>query len=84
MLCQGIVGNDLALSQPWEVPTPLIGQDLATRASLEGLLGGDPAKMPTLLFCFHSVEFPAGHPGQLRQQGALLCQEWPGASVVKP
>ncbi len=79
-LCQRIVGNDLALSQPWEVPTPLIGQDLATRASLEGLLGGDPAKMPTLLFAAsHGIEFPAGHPGQLRQQGALLCQEWPGA-----
>lgn len=79
-LCQRIVGNDLALSHPWEVPTPLIGQDLATRASLERLLGGDPAQMPTLLFAAsHGIEFPAGHPGQLRQQGALLCQDWPGA-----
>ncbi len=79
-LNQRIVGNDLALSQPWEMVTPLIGEDVATRASLEGLLGGDPAQMPTLLFAAgHGIEFPAGHPAQLRQQGALLCQDWPGA-----
>ncbi|MCU0519275.1 MAG: hypothetical protein MUF84_01080 [Anaerolineae bacterium] len=78
-LSQQTIGNDLALSVPWEVGTPIVGEKLATRVRLEALLGGDPAQTPALLFAAcHGLEFPAGHPAQLRQQGALLCQDWPG------
>lgn len=47
------------------------------RTQLARLLGG--AETPALLFtASHGVEFANGDPRQLRHQGALLCQDWPG------
>jgi hypothetical protein len=49
----------------------------ATKTRLAGLLGG--AQTPALLGCAgHGVSFSNGSPRLLRQQGALLCQDWPG------
>jgi hypothetical protein len=59
----------------WEVQT-FLGSE-ATKEQLTGLLGGGEA--PALLFtASHGVGFPAGDPRQLRHQGALVCQDWPG------
>lgn len=49
----------------------------AKRSQLDALLGG-PQKPAILFTASHGVEFPLGDPRQERQQGALLCQEWPG------
>ena len=61
--------------QRWAVDTVL--GDGATKARLGRLLGGE--ETPALLFtASHGVCFDLGDPRQLHDQGALLCQDWPG------
>src|SRR5262249_9559216 len=59
----------------WVAPPILAGD--ATRERLGRLLGGGEA--PALLFtASHGVAFPLGDVRQLPDQGALVCQDWPG------
>jgi hypothetical protein len=59
----------------WDVQAILA--DEATKARLGSVLGGPGT--PTLLFtASHGLGFPAGHPRQYAEQGALVCQDWPG------
>ncbi len=59
----------------WTFSTQL--RDQAHKADLATLLGGP--ETPALLFtASHGMGFPKDHPRQLRHQGALLCQDWPG------
>ena len=55
----------------------LIGPPKATRSRLAAELHATEA--PAVLFtASHGVGFPCGDEFQLRRQGALLCQDWPG------
>ncbi len=64
-------------SEGWTVDSVL--RDQATKANLSNLFGGSQA--PALLFtASHGMGFPNGHGLQLPDQGALLCQDWPGPS----
>ncbi|MBW4568814.1 MAG: hypothetical protein KME31_12540 [Tolypothrix carrinoi HA7290-LM1] len=69
----------MAADQPnWKVHTIL--RDEATKARLGQLLGG--SETPSFLFtASHGMEFPNGDRRQLRHQGALLCQDWPGSMI---
>jgi hypothetical protein len=59
----------------WDIQ-PLIG-DKAYKHDLAHLLGGDGT--PALVFtASHGAGFPSGGESQLRHQGALVCQDWPG------
>ena len=60
----------------WELSSYLAEQ--ATKEQLHRLLGGD--QTPALLFSgSHGMSFPLDSLRQIPHQGALLCQDWPGA-----
>jgi hypothetical protein len=51
--------------------------EAATRQRLSSTFTSGQA--PSLLFtASHGIGFPCGDPLQIEQQGALLCQDWPG------
>jgi hypothetical protein len=60
----------------------LLGEP-ATRANLMDILHrDDPAARPAFLFtASHGLSWPKGHADQAAQQGALLCQDWPGVGT---
>jgi len=71
-----------ASDQPaWKIET--IAPEAATKSRLATLLGG-PATPALLFTASHGMGFPNGHPRQLAEQGALLCQNWPGPSWKQP
>jgi hypothetical protein len=75
------ISQEMGVDQPnWEIKTFI--KDAAKKAQLNQLLGGSDT--PALLFtASHGLRFPNGHPQQLAQQGALICQDWPGEQPGK-
>lgn len=62
-------------AEQWQLDA--VTGEQATKARLGRLLGGD--ETPALLFtASHGAEFDQVDPRQLRHQGALICQDWPG------
>ena len=65
----------LAERSDWSIDVRL--GEMATKATFGNLLGGSDT--PALLFAAgHGMGFPDGDPRRLPDQGALLCQDWPG------
>ena len=73
------LAKKMAADQPgWDVQTWLAEE--AAKSQLARLLGG--AETPALLFTSsHGMGFPNGDARQFPQQGALLCQDWPGPNA---
>jgi hypothetical protein len=64
----------------WQINTLVEAE--ATKANLANLINS--GQTPTLLYtASHGMGFPSGDPRQLRHQGALLCQDWPGPGKWK-
>jgi hypothetical protein len=60
----------------------LLGEK-ATKAALARLLGGE--ETPNLLFSAgHGLQYRSGHERQRTNQGALVCQDWPGGDAPLP
>lgn len=69
----GPLAERLRMGLGWELETIL--SDGATKAALTARLN----RRPDLLFtASHGVGFDLTDPRQARQQGALLCNDWPG------
>ena len=61
----------------------VIQPEHAVKATLSQYMGGD--KTPSLLFtASHGINFKLGDERQLRHQGALITQEWPGPKARMP
>jgi hypothetical protein len=75
-LLVGPLAQRLRSAMPaWDVRTLL--EAGATKSALNGLFRG--GERPALLFtASHGMVFPLGDQLQLRHQGAILCQDWPG------
>jgi hypothetical protein len=70
------LGRWLAKHHPKQLRSDAIAGD-ATTERFRSLLGG--GETPSLLFsATHGMAFPRGHELQLKHQGAILCQDWPG------
>jgi hypothetical protein len=72
-----------AIAEQRQFRSRCLGGPDATRANLlEPLHATEPVRRPAFLFtASHGLEWPNGHENQLAQQGALLCQDWPGPGV---
>lgn len=57
-------------------PNVIVGSD-ATKARLGSVLGG-PETPALLLAACHGVLFPHEDERQVKRQGGLICQDWPG------
>ena len=65
----------IATAKDWKVLR--FEGERASKAALASLLGGDAT--PALVFtASHGAGFSRGDPRQRTQQGALVCQDWPG------
>jgi hypothetical protein len=70
------LSETMALDEPTWKWSCTLAED-ATKANLTQLLGGE--RTPALLVtASHGMAFPKGHKRQAADQGALLCQDWPG------
>ncbi|HZQ08432.1 MAG TPA: hypothetical protein VFD70_17750 [Anaerolineae bacterium] len=75
------LAEQVKTDQPtWTLDTYLA--ESATKARLECLLGG--AETPALLFtASHGLAFDLGDPRQLKQQGAIVTQDWLGPESTR-
>lgn len=71
-------GLKLKDAQGWDVKT-IVGEE-ATKQHLYNLLNGTDT--PGLIFtASHGMDFDMSDPNQVKRQGSLLCQDWPGRAA---
>ena len=85
-LADGPNENTPGVATRWGFATRKLWGPKATKSALtEVLRTSNGAKPPAFLFtASHGLGFKKGHERQLRAQGALLCQDWPGFGQISP
>ena len=82
MLVQPLFEKFASEMDDWSISS--FNKEQATKQQLSQILGGDPQQTPALLFsASHGMGFNHGSPRQFSDQGALLCQNWPGPKQWK-
>jgi hypothetical protein len=89
-LADGVAGSNGAPA----LPTPAARRGFrtkklwgaeATKEALRDVFVGGEEKPPAVVFtASHGMGWPLGHPRQVAESGALLCQDWPGLGTVGP
>lgn len=72
-----------SIAERFNFRTRRIWGEAATKQALLDTLPADNNRVPAFLFsASHGVGFPQGDQRQLTQQGALVCQDWPGLGEI--
>jgi hypothetical protein len=76
--------NQFGLAKQFDYKSRSVIGDGATKEELKGILRGEEGSRTALLFtASHGMGgWPPDDPSQVQKQGALLCQDWPGAGQI--
>lgn len=83
---QGVQPPQPGVAERWGFRTHKVwGGDARKSALAESLVPTAGARPPAFLFtASHGMGWPKGHAKQRTDQGALLCQDWPGFGNISP
>jgi len=72
------------VAERWKFRAQKLLGEAATKQALSAVLTRPAGELPALLFtATHGMGWRAGDPKQAQEQGALVCQDWPGLGSIR-